>query len=231
MNTMSRRWTLGLAAVALGVLGACGALFGQGPHVPGAYQGTTPITVVNAWDRELCAFTIFQSAAESDNWLGTRGKQQNLAPGERRTFNIKPGVYHVLGGFCHDGQTVAASGTYGAATVTIQGPSLIALGPNPVQPSPGAQTLAFAKVYFPQQNPGGGGGEAPAEASQAEAPDSSSSSDDSSSAAESSGATAEPSGATTTSDPSCKPSGATCDQSYQCCSGACVTHSPDDYCR
>ena len=29
----------------------------------------------------------------------------------------------------------------------------------------------------------------------------------------------------------CRPSGATCDQSYQCCSDACVTHSPNDYCR
>nr|HEX4314686.1 hypothetical protein [Kofleriaceae bacterium] len=33
------------------------------------------------------------------------------------------------------------------------------------------------------------------------------------------------------SNPGCRPSGATCDQSYQCCSEACVTHSPDDYCR
>jgi hypothetical protein len=32
-------------------------------------------------------------------------------------------------------------------------------------------------------------------------------------------------------DPNCRASGATCDQSYQCCSGACVTHSPDNYCR
>ena len=29
----------------------------------------------------------------------------------------------------------------------------------------------------------------------------------------------------------CRASGATCDQSYQCCSDACVTHSPDNYCR
>jgi hypothetical protein len=33
------------------------------------------------------------------------------------------------------------------------------------------------------------------------------------------------------SNPNCRASGATCDQSYECCSGACVTHSPDDYCR
>src|SRR3954470_14443995 len=59
-------------------LTAC--LFGTGPHVPSAYQGTTPITIVNAWDHEMCAFSVFQADPGADNWLGSGGKLQNLAP-------------------------------------------------------------------------------------------------------------------------------------------------------
>jgi hypothetical protein len=61
------------------------------------------------------------------------------------------------------------------------------------------------------------------------APESSSESSESSESTETKTEEAGP--AKTESNPNCRASGATCDQSYQCCSGACVTHSPDDYCR
>jgi hypothetical protein len=70
-----------------------------------------------------------------------------------------------------------------------------------------------------QSQASSGGGEAQSEAAPEE-----------SAPAESSSSSEEPSAKAETNQ-SCKPSGATCDQSYQCCSGACVTHSPDDYCR
>lgn len=225
LNARNVSSLIAVAALALGGLGACTWFLGSGPHVPGAYQGTTPVTVVNAWNRELCVFAIYQGAPDSDNWLGTKSKQQNIAPGGRLTFNIKPGVYHVVGGFCAEGQAVAAGGTYGAETTELQGPSLIALGPNPVEPAPGQKMLAFTQLHGMD----GGGGAAPAEASASSPDESSSSSDESSSSDQ--GTSAEPSGGANDSNPNCKPSGATCDQSYQCCSGACVTHSPDDYCR
>lgn len=224
MSTTTKKWAVVLGILALGGLGGCGALFAKGPHVPSAYQGTTPITVVNAWDHQLCFFTIFQDTLNGDNWLGNGGKQQNLAPGARRSFSIKPGVYHVVGAFCdveNGEKALGASGTYGAATVTIQGPSVIALGPKPVEPTPGTEALAFAEIHFVQSNGGGSDEAAPAEASESNASPSESSESKS----------AEPSEGTKAADPNCKPSGATCDQSYQCCSGACLTHSPNNMCR
>lgn len=145
-----------LSVSALGALAACSAFLGKGPHVPGAYQGTTDITVVNAGDADVCVFSLSQDHGPDDNWLGEKGKLQNLGPGARRTFAVKPGIYHVLGGFCSGGQVLGAVGTYGAATQSIDGPTLIALGPKPVDAIPGAKTLAFSKFYNTPQASGGG---------------------------------------------------------------------------
>jgi hypothetical protein len=210
---------------------ACSAFLGHGPHVPGPYAGATEITIVNAGDAPVCLVSLFQDGVSSgkDNWLGDKSKQANLAPGARQTFSIKPGTYHVLGGFCDtNGQFVAAVGTYGAATKPIDGPTLIVFGPLKYEPVEGMKTLAFTQFYRAGQ--GGGGGEAgAAEEPAAEEPASSEDSSSSESSSSSENKTEEPSPAK--GDQNCKPSGATCDQSYQCCSGACVTHSPDDYCR
>ncbi len=193
-------------AIAALALGACSWLLGSGPHVPSAYQGTTPVTVVNSSDHELCAFKIFEGNPDNDNWLGDKTKQQNLAPGAKRTFNVKPGVYHVIGGFCDSGQIVAASGTYGNATTSIQGPTLIALGPKAPEPIAGAETRAFAKLYPVGAGGGGAGGaEEPAQEAPAEEP-----------AASSSEAAAEPKAA-------CKGAGQPIGHYSECCSGRATT--------
>ena len=193
---------------ALLFLGGCSFLLGKGPHVPSDYQGTTEITVANAWDHPLCVFSLSEQAdARLDNWLGDRSKQQTVAPGARRTFAIKPGVYHVIGGYCDGGQALAAAGTYGAATTEIKGPTLIALGPNHVDPVAGVDTRAFPKLYYAQADAGGGGGEAPA----AEEP-----------AAESAPATAASSSSSepaAPAGPQCLPHGAVCADGPACCGG------------
>jgi len=61
------------------------------------------------------------------------------------------------------------------------------------------------------------------------APESSESSSESSEASESKSETKTEEAAPAKTN--CRASGATCEQSYQCCSDACVTHSPDNYCR
>ena len=195
-------------------LGACGALFAKGPHVPSAYQGTTEITVANAFDRELCVFMMFQNggATPSENWLGDHSKQQNIAPGGRRTFSVKPGTYNVIGGYCQGGQAIGAVGTYGAETTSIEGPTLIALGPKPVDAVAGANTLAFTKLY---SVPAGGGGGGDVAESPAEEPASSesSSSPEPSSSSSSSSSEAAPSG------PKCLAHGAVCNDAEPCCAG------------
>ncbi len=90
-----------LAACLLTSLVACAAILGSGPHVPNEYQGTIQITVENAWGKDICVVTIFAGDANNaDNWLGTKSKKVNLPPGAARVFSIKPGRYHVVGGFC-----------------------------------------------------------------------------------------------------------------------------------
>jgi hypothetical protein len=197
----------------LAPLVGCALFLGHGPHVPSDYQGTTQVTVTNAWDHELCAFSVFKDGDGNENWLGDKSKKQNIAPGASRVFSIKPGTYHVIGGFCEGGdQLVGAVGTYGAATKAIEGPTLIALGPKPVAPIAGMHKLAFAKVLAIQQTQGGaeGGAEEPAaeeptEGATESAPASSSSSSSSEAAA--------PSG------PTCLAHGAVCDDDHHCCSG------------
>ena len=130
-------------------LGACGSLLAKGPHVPTAYEGTAPITVANAADRDLCVFSLFQDQAPSENWLGAPGQEAILAPGERHTFMVRPGAYHVRGAFCGDGHVLGTVGTSGSATATIYGPSLIALGAKPVKPIPDAQMFVFDTFFAP----------------------------------------------------------------------------------
>ena len=206
-----------LLCVSAVTLVACGALFGTGPHVPGSYQGTTQITVANAGDRDICAFMIFAADdSRADNWLGDKSKRQSIAPGATKTFSIKPGTYHIVGAFC-DGETVlGAVGTYGAATKTIDAPTLIALGPKDVAPVANATTLRFTQVYGANTGGGGGGGgeEPAAEAPAEETPASSSSS----------------SSAATSSEPSkpaprCQGSGGTCgfENDGPCCAGTKCT--------
>jgi len=187
-------------------------LLGKAPHVPSAYQGTTQITVTNAWERPLCAFSLDAGAVRNtENWLGDGHNLQAIAPGASRTFAVKPGTYHVLGGFCDGSQLVAAVGNYGAATTTIQGTSLIAMGPKHVDAVAGAQTLAFPKLYYPQAASSGGAEEPAAEEPAAnEAPSSSSSS---SSSASASSAEAAPAG------PQCLQHGAVCSEGQTCCAG------------
>jgi hypothetical protein len=138
--------TIALATVSLGALTACGALGAKGPHVPARYQGTTTVTLANAWDHELCVFAISATAEVDDNWLGDAGNRQSLPPGTRRTFDIKPGTYHVVGGFCEGGHAIAAGGTYGDATVNLNGPSLISFGPKQTEPVAGAETIPFTEL-------------------------------------------------------------------------------------
>jgi len=202
-----------LCGLALGALAACGALFGKGPHVPDAYAGTTQVTIANAGDAEICVFTMFSDGGSSeDNWLGDKTKAQVLKPKERHSYNIKPGTYHVNAGFCQDGQLIAAVGTYGSATKTIEGPTFIALGPLAVEPIAGAQRITFSKFYRAAGGGGDAGGGETATPSEepASAEASSSSSSSSSSASSSSEA---PSG------PKCLAHGAVCNDAEHCCSG------------
>lgn len=198
-----------LTASLLTSLVACAAFFGHGPHVPDDYQGTTQVTIANAWDHELCAFLIFEGSPNVENWLGDKSKKQNIAPGATRVFSIKPGTYHVIGGFCDGDQTIAAAGTYGAQTTTIQGPTLIALGPKSVEPVAGARKLVFAQIHGVQQ---GGAAEEGVSEPAAEEP-AAEESPSSSSSSSSSSAEPAPSG------PACLAHGAVCDSQHSCCSG------------
>lgn len=210
------------SGLAVASLGACSLFLGNAPHVPSDFAGTTQITVANASDRDLCVFAIFANDPNHmENWLGDKSRKQNIAPGGTRVFSIKPGVYHVLGGYCDGEQAIGASGTYGPQTTVIGGPTLIALGPKPVADIPGTKKLAFSKVWNVAQ--GGGGDQGGAEEPAAEEP---------AAAEESSSGKSEAVAPTqTVPNPGGKPSGAVCDQSYQCASNACVTHSPNNYCR
>lgn len=199
------------AGLALVSLGACDVLFGQGPHVPAAYQGAAQITVANAWDHELCTFTVFAGDSTGDNWLGDGSKRQAIPPGANRTFSIKPGVYHVIAGFCDGEQAIAAAGTYGAATTTIPGPTLLAFGPRHVGAVAHADKRTFSRLYFVQQAAQGGGEAEPEEQAAPEPSASESSSASSSSSSSSSAAT--PSG------PTCLPHGAVCNAGPPCCTG------------
>ena len=238
--------SIGATCLALGTLGACGMLFGKGPHVPTTYQGTTQLTVVNAGDRQVCVVSLFQDTRAIENWLGDKGKEQLLAPGERRVFAIKPGTYHVMGGFCDpSGQLLGAVGNYGAEATTIAGPTLIALGPKPVEPVAGAQTVTFSKFHTPPAAGAGGGGggaeEQPAgeEPAASESSGESSSSSSSSSSSESSSSSSAPAGQSAPRD--CKPLGASVNSSTECCSDAtklspdhtknlCCDHGTDSAC-
>ena len=153
--------------------------------------------MANAWDHALCVFSIEQGNPDGDNWLGNNGKREPIAPGGKRTFNIKPGVYHITAGFCDGDQFIAASGTYGAETATIEGPSLIAIGPNTTEPVAGTQTLAFTKLY--NAAAGGGVDQAPAEATEPPAESSSTAQGE--------------------SKPACKGPGEEVDHYSECCSG------------
>lgn len=204
-----------LLSVAAVSLVGCAAFFGHGPRVPDDYQGTTQITVANAADKPLCAFMLWAGdSSAADNWLGDKSKKEDLQPGATRTFSIRPGVYHIVGGFC-DGETLlAAMGTYGPATKSIQGPTTIAFGQNQVAAVAGSHTLRFTQV-FAAGGGGGGGGEEPA-AEEAPAEEASSSSSSSSS---SSPAAAEKPAAR------CQGSGGTCgfENDAPCCAGTTCT--------
>jgi hypothetical protein len=165
----SRHHILTTALLATG-LGACSVLLGSGPHVPGAFQGTTKITVANASDAEMCAFTLLAGDGKPDNWLGEKSKLESVAPGGQRSFDIKPGTYHVVaglflprarGGSCQGGEFLAAAGTKGPATVDIKGPSLITIGPRATAPIEGMELIAFPN-YVTERFAGGGAAQAPA---------------------------------------------------------------------
>lgn len=134
-----------LAVVAV-LLAGCSHIVGEGPHIPDRYKGTVPITVVNAHDQPICEFHIWAGEFDDDNWLGTPARRQEVAPGDTRTYAIKPGTYHVIAGFCTDDQLSGVTGTEKDLTVTIDTPTTIALGARPTLPTHGEKLLSFTDV-------------------------------------------------------------------------------------
>jgi hypothetical protein len=131
----------------------------KGPHVPGDYKGDVPITVVNGYTLPLCRFGVFTpgDAGNDENWLGTGSRVKDLAPGDARSFSIKPGSYLVSGGFCRTGSDmIEAAGTGGTPT-SIESATMIVLGPRPVRSLPNQKRLVFAKIESLFPPPGTGG--------------------------------------------------------------------------
>lgn len=220
------------AAVAAGVIAACSSWIAG---VPASMRGHMPMLVTNWTDRDVCTFGLTPADRPVDHdadWLGKLGR---LAPGETRTYEIKPGDYtmslHGCGGKFNAEQpihieraTLVAIGDPQIATpdgyAMLRAHTVGTYGryvrPVYVAPAAGGGEQPAATEGGGDEQPaegGGGGGEEPA------------------STESGGGQTEQPSSGNTNSNPNCRPSGATCDQSYQCCSEACLTHSPDDYCR
>lgn len=192
----------------------------KGPHVPSDLKGDVPVVIANRGPSPICAVLIqpFDGAGArtDDNWLGDGFRQQKIGPGKDREFRIKAGTYRV--------GVAACDSTWGAGTkegkMEIQQATYVAIGTR--IPAPADYQLAFLPTFVPQQISDGGGGGGEEEAPAAEEP---------AAAAESSSSESAAAPAPTVPNPGGKPSGAVCTQSYECASNACITHSPDDYCR
>ena len=75
---MKQTYLLPFAALALT---ACPSILAKGPHVPGDYEGPMKITVVNAWNHDLCVFQMWTGQGNGDNWLGNFRKMESFKPG------------------------------------------------------------------------------------------------------------------------------------------------------
>jgi hypothetical protein len=231
--------------VAAFALSACAGSY----NVPASVAGDVPLTIGNQTEVAICGFwmatdeQIRQRLAghsggvrETSNWIG-RIKPQ---PGTSKDLKVKPGRYTVSAQGCQD----QFNGTI--HDFEVRGPTNLTLTPanSPIRGEdqqklaqvsgkvhavlPVFMSYAFLHPPVYQDNGGGGqetsgggdegggdqggGGEEPA-------PESSSSSEPTAPAESGGGCSGK------------LPSGATCTQNYQCCSDACVTHSPDNYCR
>nr|HEX4317143.1 hypothetical protein [Kofleriaceae bacterium] len=224
---MSRQ-TFGITAtaVAAAVIAACSSWIAG---VPKAMQGDNSIVVVNWTDSDVCTFGMTPAGQPVDHdadWLGKLGR---IHPGEVRVYSVKPGDYTMSMHGCGD--------KFGAEQpLHVERPTAIAIGQPQHAPPPGYAVVrahttgTYGRYVRPADVAPAGGGEQPAAAEGGdEQPAEGGGGDEPASTESTPAKPEEPSGGNR--DPNCRPSGATCDQSYQCCSEACVTHSPDDYCR
>ncbi|HEY0249915.1 MAG TPA: hypothetical protein VGC41_00225 [Kofleriaceae bacterium] len=149
--------------VILLIVSAC--IFGRKPHVPGDYEGSTQVTVVNSNLLPLCMFRLFTTKVDDDNWFGTNANMMEVPSGGTYVFHVKPGTYHVDGGWCVQRSLQSVAGTEEEHTIaTIDGPTTISFGPNPPPRHGRDKLIVYTKVtviYDPTI--GGASEEAPAE--------------------------------------------------------------------
>ncbi|HEY0251059.1 MAG TPA: hypothetical protein VGC41_06005 [Kofleriaceae bacterium] len=137
---------------------SCSWFLGEGPHVPNDYQGSAQVTVVNAYDHPMCIFALWTKDLGDDNWLGTPARRKPIPPGGTHVYSVKPGAYHVGGGFCDSDQTIASAGTWNEQTAKIDGATMIVLGPRSVPPHFHEKRIVYSEIRLlgAPQSPGEG---------------------------------------------------------------------------
>lgn len=152
--------------VSLVFLTAC--IFGQKVHVPSAYEGATPLTVVNAGHLGLCDFHLWTATFDDENWFGSRANMVEIPAGQSYTFSIKPGAYHVQAGWCMERTLHYITGTATDKTITIDAPMTMVLGDQHIPHHGGGKIVHYTKIQnlFPEpgQYPEAPAAEEPAEA-------------------------------------------------------------------